>query len=159
MYTIYLATCAPNGKGYVGQTKGYLCKRRSAHIRRKDYDCFFHRALRKYGSDAFDWQQISKVETKAEADNLERAWIILLRTRDRQYGYNITAGGAGSIGVKFSYERRLAHSAALKAAHAKGKFEYRGGVRKHTEATKLLMSVSRRRGIAERAAILLASQA
>lgn len=141
MYTIYMASCLANGKVYVGQTKTYFSKRQWAHLNRKDYNCFFHRALRKHGRDSFVWQTVAKVETKEQADNLERAWIILLRSRDRAFGYNITAGGGGSVGSPRSKESLRKQSASLRLAHAEGRFPYRGGwTRRHSDETRKRIS-------------------
>lgn len=143
MFTIYLATCLENNKVYVGQTHAYLSKRRWAHINRKDYDDFFHRALRKYGVRSFQWEILNQVETKQGANNLERLWIILLRSRDREFGYNLTAGGDGSFGHLQSEDTKRKRSVSLKLAWSQGRKKgSRGWKRCHSEETRNKISSS-----------------
>jgi group I intron endonuclease len=144
-FKIYVATCLANGKVYVGQTSAkYLIHRISAHVMRKDYDGFFQRSIRKYGRDCFIWQVVATTLTKEDADNMERAWIVLLRSRDREYGYNLTAGGGGSLGVKHSEETKIKRSESMKKSWIETKrtipnnFTHAG--RRHSEQTKLLLS-------------------
>jgi group I intron endonuclease len=127
MFIIYLATCLENNKVYVGQTCKRLSNRRWAHVNRKDYDGFFNRAIRKYGAANFDWQILSHAETKDEANNLERVWIALFQSMNREFGYNMTAGGDGSIGHKHSAATREKHSIAMKKFHAAGLRKPRSG--------------------------------
>lgn len=67
-------------------------------------------AIKKYGADNFDLQVIAEGLSKEETNNLECAWICLLRTNRNRYGkefgYNLTDGGEGSIGFKHSEEMR-----------------------------------------------------
>jgi hypothetical protein len=54
-----------------------------------------YHAFQKYGWDAFDHQIIvSNLETQEEMDNLEKVWIILLRSSERKFGYNLRLGGS-----------------------------------------------------------------
>lgn len=85
---VYIHTNQVNGKVYVGQSWDFP-RRKRAYPRENSY---FARALRKYGWDAFDHQYFP-VETQAEMDNLEKAWILCLRATDKQCGYNLQAGG------------------------------------------------------------------
>lgn len=99
MYTIYSAFCESSGKVYVGQTCQGLARRKAVHYADslRDNERYFCRAITKHGRDAFEWQELATVETKAEADNLERLWIILLRSYERDHGYNLTMGGEGCV--------------------------------------------------------------
>jgi len=137
MFTIYLATCVDNDKVYVGQTNARLSKRRWAHTNRRDYGAFFHRAIRKYGPERFKWQVLGTVASKQEANNLERIWIILLQSKNRLFGYNLTAGGDGSVGHQQSEATRAKRSSAMKALWAAGKLKVgRGWKRSHPEETR-----------------------
>ena len=62
MGVIYEARCKVNGKPYVGQTTKMMNRRRKEHERDAEYgsECVFHRALRKYGFDAFEWKVIAR---------------------------------------------------------------------------------------------------
>lgn len=142
MFTVYMSTCLTNHKCYVGQAKN-LSKRKHAHLKRTDYTDYFHNALRKHGDLNFDWQILGRVGSKPEADNLEKLWISILRTNEREFGYNLTRGGDGSVGIKKTSATRAKLSASLKKAHAEGRFPYGGGwTREHTQETKDKISAS-----------------
>jgi group I intron endonuclease len=51
--------------------------------------------MRKYGEGNFDVQTIATVPTEAEANTLERIWILLLESHKEEFGYNLTLGGDG----------------------------------------------------------------
>jgi group I intron endonuclease len=97
MYTIYHAWCEPSQKSYVGQTKQGLARRKAVHFADalRDNGRPFCRAIKHHKRPAFAWQELATVETKAEADNLEKLWIALLNTTDKSIGYNLTTGGGG----------------------------------------------------------------
>ena len=96
---VYRAINLTNGKSYVGITRVSVDWRWNAHVcsafneSYNDHDCVFHRAIRKYGIDAFS------VETVVEADDsdlpdLEREYIKSYGTFVPD-GYNMTRGGDG----------------------------------------------------------------
>jgi group I intron endonuclease len=97
MGIIYLHTNQINGKVYVGQTwdtlrEGWLSH--TSHARRYRGRCpHFHAAIRKYGPEVFDHQVLATADTQEKLDNHERVWIILLRSNDPEFGYNIRSGG------------------------------------------------------------------
>jgi group I intron endonuclease len=115
---IYVHTNVLNGKSYVGQTTAGVSKRWQEHVRhsrlpkRADFRFPFARAIRKYGPEVFESQVLSVAHTKAELDNLEKVWIILLQTRGEK-GYNLGAGGEGNPGLK--------HTAASKEKISKNR--------------------------------------
>jgi group I intron endonuclease len=102
MKTIYKATNTINGKCYVGHDSNWPY-RRTAHksAAKRGSDCAFHRAIRKYGWDAFEWEIVEQ----SEEDN-----SILLTEREEFYirkfnshyidghGYNMTYGGEATLG-------------------------------------------------------------
>ena len=105
---IYVHTNTVNGKSYVGQTTAGVSNRWCDQVKitrwpkHVGYNYPLSRAIRKYGQDAFEHQILAVAKTKAELDNLERIWIILLNTREN--GYNIVAGGEGKLGGAHSPE-------------------------------------------------------
>ena len=124
---IYKATCVENGKPYVGQTIGSLPTRIRRHFAesKRNTQYPFHRALRKYGEDAWLWEQIDTAETAEELNEKEKYWITTLRSMSTENGYNCVEGG--QHGHHLTQEVRD----KISAAH-KGK--------KHTEETKQLLS-------------------
>ena len=68
MGIIYCYTNKINGKKYVGQTI-HPEKRKWEHSKAYD-DSIFHRAIRKYGFDAFDYEVIEECENEF-SDELE----------------------------------------------------------------------------------------
>ena len=97
MYSIYLVTNLVNNKIYVGQTKQGVEKRWLAHVKksRNGSQLYFHRSISKYGVDQFDRHTVAEGLDRTSADNLEKLWIVLLGTHDREFGYNSTFGGEG----------------------------------------------------------------
>lgn len=111
---IYSATNQLDGKVYVGQTTGSLKNRRYFH----EYDSMkgstllFHRALRKYGFESFDWQVIDQAETEQELNDKEKYWIQFYKSFDPQFGYNLTMGGQNGSCPNEETKRKM--SSALK---------------------------------------------
>lgn len=87
---VYKATNLRNGRIYVGSTIDLYARtknyKRASNPRVKD-SVFFHRALRKYGFDAFEWEIIEPVEDEVLLRRREQYWI---DTLDPFYprGYN-----------------------------------------------------------------------
>ena len=92
---VYKITNKQNGKIYVGQTKGTLSKRFSAHVSsatRGSKASIIHNAIRKYGRDAFKIELLEECQSFEELDEAERRWIAELNTVAPN-GYNIEKGG------------------------------------------------------------------
>jgi len=105
---IYRVTNIINGKIYVGQTIHSIENRKSEHeekSRRKGVSSYFHKAIRKYTPDNFNWEIIAHCYSKEELDDMEFHYI-------KQYnsfnpcGYNMTFGGEGTIGRVCNKETR-----------------------------------------------------
>jgi NUMOD3 motif/GIY-YIG catalytic domain len=97
MALIYLIQNLINGKCYVGQTQFSMAHRwnKRIYLIRSGRGNYFHRAVRKYGYENFVKQELSFSNDKKSLDNLETLWIILLRSFDPSFGYNLTMGGEG----------------------------------------------------------------
>lgn len=112
---IYKLTNKLNGKAYVGQTcdleaRLYLHSRAYDHRRSS-----LHRAIRKYGIDAFGFEVLEDGITDRETLNrLEREWIAKLGTTDRKKGYNLTSGGEGRSGYELADSQRKKMSESRK---------------------------------------------
>jgi len=122
MGCIYLVRNKVNMKGYIGCTNFTLERRRLEHEKSagNGSKTAFHRALRKYGPDAFEWKVIMKCEDENDLNESEIASIATLGTKTPN-GYNMTDGGEGIIGYIFSIEDRWKMSQAQKGnQNAKG---------------------------------------
>ena len=99
---VYFAFNKVNGKAYVGWTKRKLRTRIKQHFNdaRKGSDLYFHRAIRKYGEDAFTVISVYRGTDAEEMKQVEKNYIAGMRTTDRRFGYNMTTGGEGTPGCE-----------------------------------------------------------
>jgi len=102
---VYLITNTVNGKFYVGQFARNLPiqRRLYEHIwtASKGSTTYFHKALRKYGREAFTLSILQDgIQNKAELDAAEERFIRTLKSGDPRIGYNMTFGGDGVLGVR-----------------------------------------------------------
>jgi len=106
---VYLVTNLINGKHYVGKTVQLLKDRWAKHLSkaRRGSRTYLHSAIRKYGPDASSIVPlVSILTTDPQLKEFERLWIRLLRSNERQFGYNLTAGGEGNLDWNPSTETR-----------------------------------------------------
>lgn len=102
MGIVYLIRNTVNDKVYVGQTINTLKRRWTGHTSDAKHNAgckSIARAIRKYSRRAFDLAVLGEGEAGSELDNLERIWIILLRSTNPKFGYNRTSGGLGCAGI------------------------------------------------------------
>lgn len=97
-WTIYCHTHIESSRRYVGLTKNTVMHRWNQHcaqaINSKGGRWHFPNAIRKYGKDAF-FHEVLEVCDSLEAANLsEQRWVEHFKTRDPQFGFNLTKGGA-----------------------------------------------------------------
>jgi predicted GIY-YIG superfamily endonuclease len=108
---IYKITNKINGKMYIGQTAETIHRR----FKRHGYDCkksnaHFPRAIRKYGIDNFEVEELEKISCETK----EQLYILLQESETRliekyntfKNGYNSTLGGEGCLGIKMSDSRK-----------------------------------------------------
>lgn len=103
---VYCAVNKKNLKVYVGYTKSTLYRRIISHnycARNSIDNNFFHNALLKYGLENFDWYVIFASSKLKELKLRERKFIELLKSNQRQFGYNLSNGGESPT---FSQETR-----------------------------------------------------
>lgn len=114
---VYKAVNKKNGKCYIGQTVKTLNERKSGHftsVRKKD-NSYFHKALRKYGKENFEWSVLCECYTKEEMDEKEIYYIQELKSHVKEgNGYNLTLGGGGNLGWIPSEETKRNISVANK---------------------------------------------
>ncbi len=120
---VYKATSKTSGKSYIGKTIFLLEKRKTVHLNRhkKGSNCHFHRAIRKYGVNDFEWEIIEdNIQDESSLNEREIYWIRKLDVFNN--GYNMTKGGEGASGLVFSEEHKRKISNANK-----GKFSWKKG--------------------------------
>lgn len=103
---VYEATNKKNGKVYVGLTTQNLDVRKSQHLRsaKSGSNIHFHKALRKYGEDAFEWSVVFLCDSKESMYEKEKLAIALY---DQEQLYNKSAGGEHSAyGMKHTQETK-----------------------------------------------------
>ncbi len=96
---IYRATNTVNGKIYIGKTTMSLGVRWKEHLRavRKGSEYYFHKAIRKYGSDAFQLEVLHTAQTINELNAMETRFILSHQSHISEKGYNLTLGGEGMV--------------------------------------------------------------
>lgn len=106
---VYIARNKINGKCYVGATEKALKERAYGHIYRakNGKKGIFSSAIRKYGEDAFEWSVIFACRDFFDALEWERVLISQIKPE-----YNMTDGGGGVKGLKFSDASREKMAAA-----------------------------------------------
>ena len=94
---IYRVLNKISGKSYIGQTTLDLESRKDQHIKKSKSGStwIFHKALKSYGSENFEWSILQNCENKEELNSLEKYWINELKSNYKENGYNMTEGGNG----------------------------------------------------------------
>ena len=95
-------------KQYIGITKQQIMRRYNQHwseVKRGSKN-LLHCAMRKYGKDAFTIEQIGSADSWDELLELERELICKHKTFVPD-GYNLTLGGEGVLGLKYSDESKI----------------------------------------------------
>lgn len=98
---IYRAYCLVTKKSYIGQTINTLETRKSRHLSdtfgKKNSQLHFHKALRKYGVDNFEWTVIDTVIADSRESLCECLDILEIKYIEQydsyRNGYNMTIGG------------------------------------------------------------------
>lgn len=140
-WKVYVHTNKTNGKRYVGitsQKPEYRWNYGNAY----QSNPYFTSAIQKYGWDGFEHEVLYDFLTEDKAKQKERELITLWNTQDREYGYNITAGGESTSGLVLSPE------------HIEKLRQYHTG-RKRSEDTKRKLADAGKRHYAERRQILI----
>lgn len=124
---IYCIQNKLNGKVYIGQTTMQLCRRKAVHLNdaKKGCEFYLHRAIRKYGKDAFIWRILGYAACQFGLDILEKSWMWI--TSD--YNYNIREGGSHGKASKESREKmsKARKGKKLTEEHIRNRAEsYRG---------------------------------
>lgn len=118
VYVLYKHTNVVNGKSYIGWTSTTLEKRWQLHCQHANNfsSCLFHRAIMKYGVDAWIHDILEIHDTQELAKAAEIRLISTHQTFCTDHpdrGYNMTRGGDGLSGYQISPEIYLRVSQAL----------------------------------------------
>lgn len=96
-FVIYVYENVINGKKYVGKTnnlKGRHSKHFSVAKRAKNGEYMvFHKAITKYGANNFSLKIVDIAFNEDDAYLKEDSWISELKTKDKEFGYNLCDGG------------------------------------------------------------------
>jgi hypothetical protein len=104
---IYRVTNTVNDKVYIGKWSHPTVDHRwrlHKSAAKKGSPYYFHRALRKYGFDAFKVEVIDRAGTGEELADMEKKYISLYQSNNPVLGYNMTIGGEGTSGFKMPEE-------------------------------------------------------
>ena len=122
---IYKYTNKINNKVYIGQTISEY-KRKNAHKNmHHSWRSYFHNAIEKYGYGNFEYSVLFSIEIdnqkemKKILDDKEQFYIQQYKSFDKNFGYNLTLGGGGTIGLKCSEEHKQKMSKIMKEKHIK----------------------------------------
>lgn len=107
-YCVYKHTC-PNGKVYIGKTCRKPEYRWGSHGERYYTSPYFWNAIQKYGWENIKHEILFDGLAEEEANQKEMEMIAKYNSNNREFGYNITAGGDGSSGVPHSEEWKQRH--------------------------------------------------
>jgi group I intron endonuclease len=121
MFYCYKMTNLINGKVYVGKTNN-TGVRWNAHKSRANspndsrYNYPVSCAIRKYGAENFEFDILISCKTELEINAYEEYYIALYRSNINKYGkdfgYNLTDGGEGTVGWKHTDGTRKKMSAS-----------------------------------------------
>lgn len=102
LYEVYIHTC-PNSKVYIGIAQNSVRRwgRDGKGYKRHPY---FYNAISKYGWENIKHEILFTHLTFKEACAKEKELIVLHKSNQHDYGYNMTAGGEGSDSRKYSDE-------------------------------------------------------
>lgn len=125
IYSIYKSVNRLNGKVYIGIDKNWP-SRRYAHKSKAKLDCgfYFHKAIRKYGWDNFEWHVIYQTKDNMHVKNMEIFFIKECNSFVR--GYNQTIGGEGTLGKKQSEKNKKEQSIRRSTSNKNSKWYNNG---------------------------------
>lgn len=106
-YIVYMHTNKKNGKKYIGITCQNPSKRWRGGNGYKRCP-FFYNSILKNGWDGFHHEILFDNLSENDAKNKEKELIIMYNTKNKNNGYNLTEGGDGSSGYKYTDEQRIA---------------------------------------------------
>lgn len=104
MWKVYVHI-SPSNKRYYGITSKENPNDRWKNGKNYKNNIHFTRAIERYGWNNFTHDVLFENLTEEEAKLLEQCYIILYDTTNQNKGYNITLGGEGILGYRFTEEQ------------------------------------------------------
>ncbi len=111
-WKVYVHINKVNHKRYVGITSHVDANQRWLNGRGYMYNKHFNNAIKKYGWDGFEHIILYEGLSEQQAKGKEKELIAEWGTYNRDYGYNLTMGGDGSVGFHPTEETRAKLSRA-----------------------------------------------
>lgn len=147
-YKLYVHINKIDGKKYYGITSEKNPNRRWKNGKGYQNNRYFTRAIEKHGWENFEHIILFENLTKSEAHALEIEHIAKYKTKNREFGYNLTDGGESANGLKHTEESKQKMSESKKGKHiseeTKQKISIAMEGRQFTEETKKKMSESQK---------------
>jgi group I intron endonuclease len=117
---IYCITNRVNGKKYIGQTVKPVSVRFAQHCRdSKLFTTRLYSAMRHYGIDNFEVEQICSCNSLEELNQMEKYYIAKYDTMNPDKGYNMTAGG--EINPMDCIPARVKHDSIMRTPEVRNK--------------------------------------
>lgn len=142
---IYCITCNINGKVYIGQTVNFQQRMYSYKNLHCKHQPQIYNALKKHGVENFSYEIIDEGVSYEDLNELERYYITLSKSRNREYGYNTReAGSKGKHSEETKKKNSKSHKGITHTKEARKKMVISRTGKKHSEETKKKMSQSRK---------------
>lgn len=109
-WKVYVHTNKINGKKYVGITSREDPNQRWKNGNGYSENSHFRAAINKYGWDSFEHDIIADCLSENDAKQMEKDLIAKWGTQNRELGYNMTAGGDGTLNCFPSEASRRKHA-------------------------------------------------
>jgi group I intron endonuclease len=108
---VYTLFNTQNGKFYVGKANDCHGRwlRHLGSARRGSLQAI-HCAIRKYGKSVFEWTVIQEFTQESDAFAAEMYWIDFFRSNEKEFGYNLTRGGAGGYSVGADIREKISRA-------------------------------------------------
>lgn len=106
IFSIYKATNKINSKIYIGFDSNWPNRRWDHNRKTPKTNSIFHRAITKYGKEAFEWEVIYQTKDGNHCLNKMETHFIKEYNSFKPNGYNMTLGGDGQLGRTPTQQQR-----------------------------------------------------
>ncbi len=145
-FYVYKITNLINNKIYIGKTYDPYGRWQS-HLNTAKHKfsntySYIHKAINKYEKENFSFEIIFETNSEEESLSKEKEFILQYNSKNSKFGYNLTDGGDGISGFKYSDEQKLALSTRMKGRFDGELNPFFG--QKHTDETRIKISKARK---------------